>query len=307
MTGPLTIGTGGYLDCERITDHGIKVGTIRGRAVGSLTGEYIHMYSRVHIGSPSGWGSVDAPNQGLSTYGGAYLAVNNGTVSVGTISPDTSYKFYVNGISYFGGRAVLKGDGSSYNECLRLLPASNGWSNIFFSANDSVSGTHDGGWLIGRRGAVGGVCGAIGDFTIEEQESNGSNLTIHKDGKGATLQGNLSVVGAGSFAGRAAGGGDDEGIVINFAANGYAGLCLGSPSSKRSVFYLRSDTTAPFWRYHDGSTGSYDIIHPGKAGTIALTSDFGAYLPLAGGTMTGKLNLLANQYNYHSDTSSYCL
>jgi DNA polymerase III alpha subunit (gram-positive type) len=48
------------------------------------------------------------------------------------------------------------------------LPASNGWSNIFFSADNTVQGAHDGGWLIGRRGAVGSITGAIGDFTIEE-------------------------------------------------------------------------------------------------------------------------------------------
>jgi hypothetical protein len=84
---------------------------------------------------------------------------------------------------------VVRGNGSSYNEGIRILPASNGWSNIFFSADTSLSGTHDGGWLIGRRGAAGSVSGAIGDFTIEEQESSGVNLTIHKDSNGATLQG----------------------------------------------------------------------------------------------------------------------
>jgi hypothetical protein len=43
--------------------------------------------------------------------------------------------------------------------------------------------------LIGRRGAVGSISGAIGDFTIEEQSSTGANLTIHKNSGGATLQG----------------------------------------------------------------------------------------------------------------------
>jgi len=65
-------------------------------------------------------------------------------------------------------RLVVKGNGSSYNEGIRILPASNGWSNIFFSANNTLSGEHDGGWLIGRRGAAGTIAGAIGDFTIEE-------------------------------------------------------------------------------------------------------------------------------------------
>ena len=89
-----------------------------------------------------------------------------------------------------GTKLVVQGNGSSYNEGIRILPASNGWSNIFFSANSEVQGTHDGGWLIGRRGAAGDV-GAVGDFTIEEQNSTGVNFTIHKDGNGATLIGSL--------------------------------------------------------------------------------------------------------------------
>ena len=76
-------------------NHAIQVGTIRGRAVGSRTGEYIHLYERVHIGSPNGWGSNDAPSYGLSTYGGAWLATNTGSVGIGTTSP--SEKLHVNG------------------------------------------------------------------------------------------------------------------------------------------------------------------------------------------------------------------
>ena len=70
--------------------------------------------------------------------------------------------------------------------------------------------------------------------------------------------------------GRVYGSGDDEGIVISKAPNGYAALTLGSPSGVRTVFYL--STGNPFWRYNDGTT-SYDISHPAKSGTIALTSD----------------------------------
>lgn len=81
-----------------------------------------------------------------------------------------------------GTKVVLQGNGSSYNEGLRILPASNGWSNIFFSADATVSGQHDGGWLIGRRGAAGGKCGAVGDFTIENNASDGAGLTLHKNG-----------------------------------------------------------------------------------------------------------------------------
>lgn len=95
-----------------------------------------------------------------------------------------------------GSKLVVKGNGSSYNEGIRVLPASNGWSNIFFSANSTTEGTHDGGWLIGRRGAAGSLAGAAGDFTIEEQDSSGANLTIYKNSGGARLMGTFTANGA---------------------------------------------------------------------------------------------------------------
>lgn len=88
-----------------------------------------------------------------------------------------------------GSKVVVQGNGGSYNEGIRILPASNGWSNIFFSGDTSTSGTHNGGWLIGRRGAAGNFAGDIGDFTIENNESNGNGLTLHKNGN-MTLRGN---------------------------------------------------------------------------------------------------------------------
>lgn len=95
-------------------------------------------------------------------------------------------------------RLVVEGNGGSFNEGIRILPASNKWSNIFFSADSSTSGTHDSGWLIGRRGAAGGDNGATGDFTIEPSSSDGKGLTIHTNGN-ATLYGNQLRLSSGAF------------------------------------------------------------------------------------------------------------
>ena len=60
----------------------LKIGGIRGTAKGSQTGEYIHLYNRVHIGGPSGWGAAShgAPNHGLSTWGSADFGMNGSGV-----------------------------------------------------------------------------------------------------------------------------------------------------------------------------------------------------------------------------------
>ena len=108
-------------------------------------------------------------------------------------------------------------------------------------------------------------------------------------------KGVLNAVGA-VIQGRVYNGGDDEGIIINPASNGYAGLILGTHNGERSVFYLKKGN--PFWRYNNGST-TLDIYHPKKSGTIALTSDIpnkdswnydDRYLKLTGGWMSGDIN-----------------
>lgn len=83
-----------------------------------------------------------------------------------------------------------------------------------------------------------------------------------------TISGVKTFTGGISVSGRSVGGGDDEGIVVGRAANNYAGVCLGSPSGMRSVFYLTA-ANQPVWRWNNGTT-SYDIVHPNLAGTVAI-------------------------------------
>lgn len=90
------------------------------------------------------------------------------------------------------------------------------------------------------------------------------------NGDARTL-GTLYVNHGAAISGRAIGSGDDEGLIVGLADNSYAGVCLGNPNGVRSVFYLNPSNQA-LWRYNNG-TASYDLMHPGKAGTIALTSD----------------------------------
>lgn len=123
-------------------------------------------------------------------------------------------------------------------------------------------------------------------------------------------KGVLNAVGA-VIQGRVYNGGDDEGIIINPAPNGYAGLILGTHNGERSVFYLKKGN--PFWRYNNGST-NLDIYHPKKSGTIALTSDIpnkdswnydDRYLRLTGGWMSGDIKFGGdNKIHWERNTDS---
>ncbi len=123
-------------------------------------------------------------------------------------------------------------------------------------------------------------------------------------------KGVLNAVGA-VIQGRVYNGGDDEGIIINPASNGHAGLILGTHNGERSVFYLKKGN--PFWRYNNGST-NLDIQHPKKSGVIALTSDIPSkdswnyddrYLRLTGGWMSGDINFGGdNKIHWERNTDS---
>jgi hypothetical protein len=91
VTIPYDATIGGKLTLN--ASEGLNVKGIRG----TLTSAYVHMIDKVGIGNPGAFGSgeTDTPTGGLSTYGGANLAVNNGNVGIGYNNP--TEKLTVNG------------------------------------------------------------------------------------------------------------------------------------------------------------------------------------------------------------------
>jgi hypothetical protein len=106
---------------------------------------------------------------------------------------------------------------------------------------------------------------------------------------GGTLTGNLNGTGA-IFGGRIYGSGDDEGVLIKTAGDGWAGLILGSTNSDRSCFYFSS--TNALWKYVKNGTDAI-IYHPHKNGTIALISD-----------IPTKISSLSNDSGYITSSGS---
>ena len=108
---------------------GLEVFGIRGRAVGSQSGDFIQMYERVSIGYPSGWGAGganNAPTQGLTTHGGAMF--NTGNVSGAPLT--------------FNGNTIWRADndGSGSGLDADLLDGINSGSFLRSDANDTATG-----------------------------------------------------------------------------------------------------------------------------------------------------------------------
>lgn len=151
--------------------------------------------------------TTNVPNKPLSAAQGVALKalIDSKLAPADEVSTNTVPKFMGNNLVgnsnvtddgstiTLGTKVVVKGNGSSYNEGIRVLPSENKWSNIFFSADTTTSGNHEGGWLAGRRGQVGTKCGEIGDFTIEHNDSSGAGLTLHKNGDMSTYGSKITM------------------------------------------------------------------------------------------------------------------
>ncbi len=91
----------------------LELSGIRGRAVGSQTGDFIHLYERVSIGNPSGWGhaNASAPQYGLSVYGSVQVGRNgSGVLQMnGTTVIDASRNITNAGNGTFSGNLTVNG------------------------------------------------------------------------------------------------------------------------------------------------------------------------------------------------------
>lgn len=102
-------------------------------------------------------------------------------------------------------------------------------------------------------------------------------------------------------AGRVYGSGDDEGIVVGDAGNGYAGITLGTAEGERTTFYhIFNDKTTKIRQQFDGTT--YDIFVPKANGTLALTDDIPT---ISTGTTTIENIIMSGIYNKPSFNAWY--
>jgi hypothetical protein len=148
--------TASQVSFTKTDDHAISVGTIRGRAVGTQSGEFIQLYERVNIGGPNGWGATNtaAPSYGLSVYGGANIGYgNNGGLTVGGTLSATNFSGSSSGtntgdqtnISGNAGTAnrVVKADEGNLNTAFTNTPAGQlSWAESYNQTNAPTANTY---------------------------------------------------------------------------------------------------------------------------------------------------------------------
>lgn len=128
-----------------LADESIRVKGIRGQ----FTNEYIHLYNKVGIGHPSGWGQGESetPNRGLSTYGGISVAYGASATSYfnGNISfTGNSRKIYLTGGDTNSQNGWVVGEQNKYGFGTRWNSSSSlefeGWWNtaVTGAANKSL-------------------------------------------------------------------------------------------------------------------------------------------------------------------------
>lgn len=115
----------------------------------------------------------------------------------------------------------------------------------------------------------------VGNYLTEHQDISGkadrSELLGYLPLTGGTLTGTLTANKGLVVQGRIYGGGDDEGIIVQPASNGFAGIILGSHDSNRGILYFNVNLNKVFFRTVFNGVIE-DVLIPHQSGTMALTS-----------------------------------
>ena len=198
------------------------------------------------------------------------VAINSTTAPTEALYVNGDFKTYGNAYVNNGFISITR-DGNPY---IGLSDGTNNW--YYQSVKDENKVGLGPTWTKATKWDVNGNVSMPASLSVT------SNLSI---GGTATVTGLITGSGGLYVSGRAAGGGDDEGIVVAPASNSYAGITLGAASGVRTTLYLMPSTSThrSVWRHHNGTSQS-DITHPEVSGEVVVhtadTAQGSATLPV---------------------------
>ena len=199
--------TASQVSFTKTDDHAISVGTIRGRAVGSQTGEFIQLYERVNIGGPNGWGAANtaAPQYGLSVFGAANIGYgNSGGITVSgtsTLNGQVNINRHIDAntgwgsasgntifVGWSGGKVVLGNGNSGGHDYARDITEQSivstnqhyFFTTANFNSNININGGINQNNIVGRPYAVWGAApNATGAVIIKFPGGTGNYGMVH--------------------------------------------------------------------------------------------------------------------------------
>jgi hypothetical protein len=243
----------------------------------------------------------------LTVLGGITGAITGSATSASFAASATSASFALNATSAsyalnstsasFATRAIT----ASYADALTVAGTLTAQTLVVQTITSSVStitGSTNFGSLLANTHAFTGSVSITGSLTVV---TTGTELQVTSTGvrignvigDAHSITGSVGISGSATFA---------SGVTFSSTTShtGTAGFGVGSPTAidgadgRIITDKIRLYNGNPATQYHNiisAATQNRDLIIPNASGTMALTSDLSAYLPLGGGNMTGNLQI----------------
>jgi hypothetical protein len=267
---------------------------------GQFTNEFMHLYNKVGIGNPAGWGQgeTSTPNQGLSTYGAGYFAYGTGAGST-----------FLGDLTVSKGTPIIKALDGTNNHYLFIAADAN---NSFMRSDNNMLLQVDGGNVtaltfdnVGSATFSGSVGIGTTPPTSYKLEVANKSLTRHTSsswGQAAIANPNDSEVG---FV-WGAGGTGYPGLTSTYTRQWIAGLSpFGTGTDKWSLTNktLGADTAVSFNEAGDVAFGTTDITSDLTFGD-RIMKIYGTRATL-GLFSTGSLSTISMKASNNSSTAMH--
>ncbi len=236
LSGGTVTGLTSFTASESINLKGIR---------GQFTNSFIHLYNKVGIGNPSGWGQgeTSTPNYGLSTYGAGYFAYGNRAEST-----------FLGNLTISKGTPIIKALDGTNNHYLFIAADA---SNSFMRSDNNLLLQVDGGNVTAL------TFDNVGSATFSGYtyfpnylfHAGDTNTRIFFETGKITLRGDTSILLTGGNVGIGTTSPTAKLTIDNGSASG--GSLLKSSSSSYTAHFISNSGTGNAGIYCDASNGDF--------------------------------------------------